>query len=302
MISRVETLPQGLQLSEFIQGYWRLAEWEMSPAELLSFLKHHIELGITSTDHADIYGNYTCEQLFGQAIKLEPSIREKIEIVSKCDIKLLSDKYPARTVKHYDTSALHIKSSVEASLSNLHTDYLDLLLIHRPDPLLNADEVAETFIQLKESGKVRYFGVSNFTPWQYDLLQSRLPFALVTNQIEVNPFNISALHDGTLDHLQMKRVRPMIWSALAGGLIFSEQTEQANRLRTVMSNIGEEVGGATIDQIIYAWLFMLPSKPLPIIGTGNIDRVKSAIASKDIVLTREQWFQIWAASQGHEVP
>lgn len=302
MISRVETVPQGLHLSEFIQGYWRLAEWYMSPAELLDFLKQHIELGITSVDHADIYGNYTCEQLFGEALALEPAIREKIEIVTKCDIKLLSDKYPNRTVKHYDTSALHINASVENSLANLQTDYLDLLLIHRPDPLMNADEVAETFIQLKESGKVRYFGVSNFTPIQFDLLQSRLPFALSTNQIEVNPFNISALHDGTLDQLQMKRVRPMIWSALAGGLIFSEQTEQANRLRTVLNNISEEVGGASIDQVIYAWLMMLPSKPLPIIGSGNIDRVKTAVASKDLVLTREQWFQVWSASQGHEVP
>ncbi len=302
MISRVETVPQGLHLSEFIQGYWRLAEWYMSPAELLDFLKQHIELGITSVDHADIYGNYTCEQLFGEALALEPAIREKIEIVTKCDIKLLSDKYPNRTVKHYDTSALHINASVENSLANLQTDYLDLLLIHRPDPLMNADEVAETFIQLKESGKVRYFGVSNFTPMQFELLQSRLPFALSTNQIEVNPFNISALHDGTLDQLQMKRVRPMIWSALAGGLIFSEQTEQANRLRTVLNNISEEVGGASIDQVIYAWLMMLPSKPLPIIGSGNIDRVKTAVASKDLVLTREQWFQVWSASQGHEVP
>ncbi len=302
MISRVETVPQGLHLSEFIQGYWRLAEWYMSPEELLNFLKQHIELGITSVDHADIYGNYVCEQLFGEALALEPSLREKIEIVTKCDIKLLSDKYPNRTVKHYDTSALHINASVDASLANLQTDYLDLLLIHRPDPLMNADEVAETFMQLKESGKVRYFGVSNFTPMQFELLQSRLPFALSTNQIEVNPFNLSALHDGTLDQLQMKRVRPMIWSALAGGLIFSEQTEQANRLRTVLNNIGEEVGGASIDQVIYAWLLMLPSKPLPIIGSGNIDRVKMAVASKDLVLTREQWFQVWSASQGHEVP
>lgn len=302
MISRVETLPQGLHLSEFIQGYWRLAEWYMSPVERLDFLKQHIELGITTVDHADIYGNYTCEQLFGEALALEPALREKIEIVTKCDIKLLSDKYPYRTVKHYDTSALHINASVDASLKNLQTDYLDLLLIHRPDPLMNADEVAETFIQLKESGKVRHFGVSNFTPLQFELLQSRLPFALSTNQIEVNPFNISALHDGTLDQLQMKRVRPMIWSALAGGLIFSEQTEQANRLRTVLNNIGEEVGGASIDQVIYAWLLMLPSKPLPIIGSGNIDRVKTAVAAKDLVLTREQWFQVWSASQGHEVP
>ena len=170
MISRVDAVPGGFQLSEFIQGYWRLADWKMSPSQILDFLKQHLDLGISSVDHADIYGNYSCEQLFGEALALEPALRQQIEIVTKCDIKLLSDKYPQRTVKHYDTSAAHILASVENSLRNLHTDYLDLLLIHRPDPLMNADEVAQTFQQLKACGKVRHFGVSNFTPYQFDLL------------------------------------------------------------------------------------------------------------------------------------
>lgn len=301
MISRVEAAPNGFQLSEFIQGYWRLAEWQMSPVQRLDFLKQHLELGITSIDHADIYGNYSCEQLFGEALALEPALRQQLEIVSKCDIKLLSDKYPQRTVKHYDTSAAHIMASVEASLTHLGTDYLDLLLIHRPDPLMNADEVAEAFTRLQASGKVRHFGVSNFTPYQFDLLQSRLNFSLVTNQVEVNPINLFALHDGTLDQMQMKRIRPMIWSALGGGAIFTSQTEQAHRLRTVLSNISEELGGAGLDQVIYAWLLKLPCQPLPIIGSGNIDRVRAAVAAKELSLTREQWFQIWEASQGHEV-
>ncbi|WP_024872730.1 aldo/keto reductase [Tolumonas lignilytica] len=301
MISRVEAAPNGFQLSEFIQGYWRLADWQMSPVQRLDFLKQHLELGITSIDHADIYGNYSCEQLFGEALALEPALRQQLEIVSKCDIKLLSDKYPQRTVKHYDTSAAHIVASVEASLTHLGTDYLDLLLIHRPDPLMNADEVAEAFTRLQASGKVRHFGVSNFTPYQFDLLQSRLDFSLVTNQVEVNPINLFALHDGTLDQMQMKRIRPMIWSALGGGAIFTSQTEQAHRLRTVLSNISEELGGAGLDQVIYAWLLKLPCQPLPIIGSGNIDRVRAAVAAKELSLTREQWFQIWEASQGHEV-
>ena len=301
MISRVDAAPGGFQLSEFIQGYWRLAEWNMSAAQRLDFLKQHLELGITSVDHADIYGNYSCEQLFGEALALEPSLRQQLEIVTKCDIKLLSAKYPQRTVKHYDTSAAHIFASVETSSKNLNTDYLDLLLIHRPDPLMNADEVAETFVQLKASGKVRHFGVSNFTPYQFDLLQSRLGFSLVTNQVEVNPVNMFALDDGTLDQMQMKRIRPMIWSALGGGSVFTAQTEQANRLRTVLSNISEELGGAGLDQVIYAWLLKLPSQPLPIIGSGNIARVRAAVAAKELSLTREQWFQIWEASKGHEV-
>jgi predicted oxidoreductase len=302
MISRVDAASSGFQLSEFIQGYWRLAEWNMSPSQRLDFLKQHIELGITSVDHADIYGGYSCEQLFGEALALEPALRQQLEIVTKCDIKLLSDKYPDRTVKHYDTSAAHIAYSVDNSLQNLGTDYLDLLLIHRPDPLMNADEVADAFVQLKQSGKVRHFGVSNFTPYQFDLLQSRLDFPLVTNQVEVNPVNIFALHDGTLDQMQMKRIRPMIWSALGGGSIFTAQTEEAHQLRTVLGNISDELGGATLDQVIYAWLLKLPCQPLPIIGSGNIERVCSAVSAKDIIMTREQWFSIWQAAAGHEVP
>jgi predicted oxidoreductase len=302
MISRVDAASSGFQLSEFIQGYWRLAEWNMSPSQRLDFLKQHIELGITSVDHADIYGGYSCEQLFGEALALEPALRQQLEIVTKCDIKLLSDKYPDRTVKHYDTSAAHIAYSVDNSLQNLGTDYLDLLLIHRPDPLMKADEVADAFVQLKQSGKVRHFGVSNFTPYQFDLLQSRLDFPLVTNQVEVNPVNIFALHDGTLDQMQMKRIRPMIWSALGGGSIFTAQTEQAHRLRAVLGNISDDLGGATLDQVIYAWLLKLPCQPLPIIGSGNIERVCSAVSAKDIIMTREQWFSIWQAAAGHEVP
>lgn len=302
MISRVEAAPGGFQLSGFIQGYWRLAEWNMSAQQRLDFLKQHLALGITSVDHADIYGGYSCEQLFGEALALEPALRQQLEIVTKCDIKLLSAKYPERTVKHYDTSAAHIAYSVDNSLQNLGTDYLDLLLIHRPDPLMNADEVADAFVQLKQSGKVRHFGVSNFTPYQFDLLQSRLAFPLVTNQVEVNPANIFALHDGTLDQMQMKRIRPMIWSALGGGSIFTAQTEQAHRLRTVLSNVSDELGGASLDQVIYAWLLKLPCQPLPIIGSGNIDRVRSAVAATELSLTREQWFCIWEAAAGHEVP
>ncbi len=302
MISRVEAALGGFQLSEFIQGYWRLAEWNMSAQQRLAFLKQHLELGITSVDHADIYGGFICEQLFGEALALEPALRQQLEIVTKCDIKFRSAKFPNCTVKHYDTSAAHIAYSVDNSLQNLGTDYLDLLLIHRPDPLMNADEVADAFVQLKQSGKVRHFGVSNFTPYQFDLLQSRLDFPLVTNQVEVNPVNIFALHDGTLDQMQMKRIRPMIWSALGGGSIFTAQTEQAHRLRTVLGNVSEELGGASLDQVIYAWLLKLPCQPLPIIGSGNIERVRSAVAAKEINLTREQWFCIWEAAAGHEVP
>ncbi len=167
------------------------------PAQRLSFLKQHIELGISTVDHADIYGNYSCEALFGEALALEPSIREQIEIVTKCDIKLCSEQFPSRKINHYDTGKAHIVESVNNSLSRLQVENIDVLLIHRPDVLMDADEVAEAFAELKQQGKVNHFGVSNFSSSQFDLLQSRLEAPLVTNQVEINPLNFEVAHDGT---------------------------------------------------------------------------------------------------------
>ncbi|MDX1300997.1 aldo/keto reductase family oxidoreductase [Photobacterium sp.] len=302
MVAKVELTPQGPQFSELVQGYWRLADWGMTAQERLSFLKLHIELGITTVDHADIYGGYSCEQLFGEAIVLDPSIREQIEIVTKCDINLCTTQFPNRKINHYDTSKQHIIESVNNSLTRLHVENIDVLLIHRPDALMDADEVAEAFAELKQQGKVNHFGVSNFSPAQFDLLQSRLDAPLVTNQVEINPLNFDVVHDGTLDQLQMKRTKPMAWSCLAGGEIFSGQSEQQVRVRNELEAIRQEVGAVSLDQVIYAWVKRLPSNPLPIIGSGKIERVQAAVESLRIELTREQWFRVWAASKGHGVP
>ncbi|MDV5167779.1 aldo/keto reductase family oxidoreductase [Photobacterium rosenbergii] len=302
MVAKVELTPNGQQFSELVQGYWRLADWHMSPQERLSFLKQHIELGITTVDHADIYGGYTCEQLFGEALAIDPSVCEQIEIVTKCDINLCSDLVPERKINHYDTSKQHIVNSVNNSLSRLNVENIDVLLIHRPDVLMDADEVAEAFAELKQQGKVNHFGVSNFTPSQFELLQSRLDAPLVTNQVEINPLNFEVAHDGTLDQLQMKRVKPMAWSCLGGGAIFSGQSEQQVRVRNELEAIREEVGAESIDQVIYAWVRRLPSNPLPIIGSGKIERVQTAVDALNITLTREQWYRVWVASKGHGVP
>lgn len=302
MVAKVELTPNGQQFSELVQGYWRLADWNMTPQERLSFLKQHIELGVTTVDHADIYGNYSCEQLFGEGLAIEPSVRDQIEIVTKCDINLCSDLVPERKINHYDTSKQHIVNSVNNSLSRLNIENIDVLLIHRPDVLMDADEVAEAFAELKQQGKVNHFGVSNFTPSQFELLQSRLDAPLVTNQVEINPLNFEVAHDGTLDQLQMKRIKPMAWSCLGGGAIFSGQSEQQVRVRNELEAIREEVGAESIDQVIYAWVRRLPSNPLPIIGSGKIERVQTAVDALNITLTREQWYRVWVASKGHGVP
>lgn len=302
MVAKVVTAPNGPELSELVQGYWRTVDWGMTPQERLSFLKQHIELGITTVDHADIYGNYECETLFGEALALDKSVREQIQIVTKCDINLCGDKTPHRKINHYDTSAAHIYQSVNNSLERLKVDEIDVLLIHRPDALMEADEVAEAFTELHKVGKVKHFGVSNFTPRQFELLQSRLNKPLVTNQVEINPLNFDVVHDGTLDQMQMLRTRPMAWSCLGGGAIFTGETEQAIRVRNELEAICKEVGATSIDQVIYAWVRRLPSKPMPIIGSGQIERVQTAVNALSIELTREQWYRVWVASKGHGVP
>ncbi|HHI5557929.1 TPA: aldo/keto reductase family oxidoreductase [Vibrio parahaemolyticus] len=302
MVAKVVTAPNGPEFSELVQGYWRAADWGMTAQERLSFLKQHIELGITTVDHADIYGNYECEALFGEALALDKSVRDQIQIVTKCDINLCGDKTPERKINHYDTSSAHIYQSVNNSLERLNVDEIDVLLIHRPDVLMDADEVAEAFTELHKVGKVKHFGVSNFTPRQFELLQLRLGKPFVTNQVEINPLNFEVAHDGTLDQMQMLRTRPMAWSCLGGGSIFSGESEQAIRVRNELEAIREEVGATSIDQVIYAWVRRLPSKPIPIIGSGKIERVQTAVNALNIELTREQWYRVWVASKGHGVP
>ncbi|MFM5464104.1 aldo/keto reductase [Aeromonas simiae] len=297
-MQRLALHPQGPQFSRFIMGYWRLMEWQLSPAALLDFIKFHLDLGITTLDHADIYGGYQCEQAFGAALRLEPSLRERMEVVSKCGIALTAD--PAHQLNHYNTSRNHIIASAERSLSHLAVDSLDLLLIHRPDPLMDADEVAEAFVRLKEAGKIRHAGVSNFTPSQFALLQSRLPFPLVTNQVEISPLNQSATLDGTLDQCQQLAVRPMAWSCLGGGRLF--HAPEYAPLRHELETIRHEVGAETMEQVVYAWVLMLPSRPLPIIGSGKRERIAQAARASDLVLSRQQWFRIRKAALGYDVP
>lgn len=298
MVQRITLAPQGPEFSRFVMGYWRLMDWNMSTRQLVSFIEEHLDLGITTVDHADIYGGYLCEAAFGEAMKLAPHLRSKLEIVSKCGIATTARA--ENVLGHYITDKDHIVRCVEQSLANLATDYLDLLLIHRPDPLMDADEVAEAFTALHQSGKVRHFGVSNFTPAQFSLLQSRLPFTLATNQVEISPVHQPLLLDGTLDQLQQLRVRPMAWSCLGGGRLFSEDSFQP--LRDELYRVAQELNAESIEQVVYAWVLRLPSKPLPIIGSGRIERVRSAILAESLEMSRQQWFRIRKAALGYDVP
>ncbi|MDO6406153.1 aldo/keto reductase [Pantoea phytobeneficialis] len=298
MLQPQQIAPQGPTFSPLIMGYWRLMEWGMTAQQCVQFIEHHLSLGITTVDHADIYGDYRCEATFGEALKLAPGLREKLQIVTKCGIATRAKA--EHQIGHYITEARHILQSAENSLRHFGTDHLDLLLIHRPDPLMDADEVAEAFLALHQSGKVRHFGVSNFTPTQFTLLQSRLPFTLATNQLEISPLEQSTLLDGTLDQCQQLRMRPMAWSCLGGGRLFNDPHYQP--LRDELHQIQQEIGASNIEQVVYAWVMKLPSHPLPIIGSGKTARVSDAVAACQLTLDRQQWFRIRKAALGYDVP
>jgi len=298
MVQRIKIAPQGPDFSRLVMGYWRLMEWGMSASQLARFIEEHVDLGITTVDHADIYGGYQCEAAFGDALRQVGHLRSKMQIVSKCGIATRAKA--ENKIGHYITDRDYIIRSAENSLNNLATDHLDLLLIHRPDPLMDADDVANAFIQLHQSGKVLHFGVSNFTPAQFTLLQSRLPFTLATNQVEISPVHQPLLLDGTLDQLQQLRIRPMAWSCLGGGALFNDAQYQP--LRDELQTVAQELGAETIDQVVYAWIMRLPSSPLPIIGSGKIERVHSAVRSLSLEMNRQQWFRIRKAALGHDVP
>lgn len=275
--------------------------WGQSPQETLSWIKSCLDIGITTFDHADIYGMYTNEARFGEALKLEPLLRQKIEIVSKCGVCLVSDNRPENRINHYNTTPAHIITSVENSLRNLNTDHLDLLLLHRPDPLMNADATAEALTKLVHEGKINHIGVSNFTPSQVDLLQSRLDLPLVTNQVECSLHHIDPIFDGTFDQAQMNRTSPMLWSPFSGGALFTRDDEQSHRIRSAIEPMQQKYS-ASLSQIALAWLMALPCNPQPVTGTGKIDRIREAADTFRIKLERQDWFTLLVASQGHPVP
>jgi len=287
-----------LDLSRIVAGMWRMTEWDMTPQQRLDFIEQCIALGVTSFDHADIYGGYGVEGLFGEALALKPSLRSQIQIVSKCGIKLISGRRPTHTIQHYDTSSAHIVASVENSLKELRTDYLDLLLIHRPDPLMDFDEVANTFQRLRSEGKVREFGVSNFSRHQFETLNKRI--ALVTNQVEFSPLHLAPMFDETFDGLQDLGVQPMIWSPLGGGRLFTAGDEQGERLRLKIKEVADELN-RPFASVVFAWIMQLPCKPVPLTGSGRIESIKVAVEATQFTLSRPQWFEILRAARGHEV-
>ena len=286
---------------DLVVGLWRLAAWDLEGAALADWAQRVLELGPDCFDLADVYGAYTCEGIFGGALRARPGLRDSLKLVTKCDIKLVCPARPAHTRHAYDTSREHIVASVEESLRALGTDRLDLLLLHRQDPLMDPAEVARAFDELHRAGKVLAFGTSNFTPSHFSMLASYVEQPLVTNQVEASLLHLDPFLDGTFDQCLERRVRPMAWSPLAGGELFGSDEVRARRVQGALEAVAE-ARGVTADTVAFAFLLRHPARLLPITGTGRLARLELAVRATELELSREEWFELWCASTGAPLP
>ncbi len=291
-----------LSISVPVQGCWRIREWGLSVAELSDHLSFMIdELDLTSFDHADIYGDYECEGLFGEALKRTSHNRHHIQLIGKCGIRAVSTKFPEHRLDHYDTGKSHIIDSVTRSLQQLGTEYLDLLLIHRPDPLMRVEELAEAFSILHHRGMVRHFGVSNFSSRQWKNLAAVSPFPLVCNQIECSLLHMQPLLDGTWDELLGDGLLPLVWSPLAGGRLVDGYQNMNSALLPLLAQIGDQLD-LSLAGVALAWLAALPGHPVAVLGTGDRAHLIQGIRSLQQKIDRQDWYALWEAAAGQTLP
>ena len=276
-------------------GAWGKQLSQIEKAPLIEFC---LENGNSTFDHADIYGDYTTEAEFGKALIQTRANREQIELITKCGIQY-DGQTRKNSIKHYDYSKEYIIWSAEESLRNPQTDYLDTFLLHRPSPLMHPDEIAEAITQLKEAGKIRTFGVSNFTPSQVNMLNSRIEVEV--NQVEFSLTQHSAMYDGTLDQLIEKGIQAMSWSPL--GSVFKSEDEQTTRIKATLEKLSAKYGKPA-DVLLLAWILRHPAQVSPVIGTTSPERIKNANRALNLELEveLEDWFELLKASQGHKVP
>lgn len=302
MVSRIKIHRDGPEFSRMVWGAFRIADNPETSgiASIARTVDTCLDAGITTIDHADIYGGYRVEALFGEMLATRPDLRNRIELVTKCGIALTGTARPEHRVKHYNSTAAHIRWSLENSLRNLKTDHVDLLLLHRPDPLMDAAEVAEVLEALVAEGKTRAVGVSNYTPSQFAMLQSKLPIPLMANQIELSVTHTAPLYDGTLDDCVNYGISPMAWSPLGGGRLFDRE-EGNPQLVDLLTSLAAQYGVQGAGTVALAWLLRLPSKPLPIIGSTDPERVKSLARATEIDFDLQDWFQVLEVASGRPV-
>ena len=288
-----------LEMSRIVYGMWRIGDdTDTSPTHVEAKIEACLAQGITTLDQADIYGGYTAEAILGKAFKASPSLRDKVELVTKCDIVAPAGRYQSARVKHYNTSRTHILASVEHSLADMATDRIDLLLIHRPDPFMDHHETGRALDDLVTSGKVRHVGVSNFSLNHFTLLQSAMSTPLATNQVELSVLSHQPFLTGEVQWMQERGLRPMAWSPLGGGGLFGTEGEA---VRSVLQRIARDQN-TDVAAVAVAWLLAHPAGILPVMGTNRLERIATFDQAMAVKLDRQDWFEILTAAQGHEVP
>lgn len=285
-------------LSPIISGTMNWGVWDknLSKKEMESTIQLCVENKITTFDHADIYGSYTTEADFGKAFHDSKISREKLQLITKCGIQMVAENRKNK-IKHYDYSKEYIIWSVEESLKKLKTDYVDVFLLHRPSPLMQADEIAEAVEKLKSEGKIIDFGLSNFTSSQTELIRQKTEVSF--NQVQFSATHFEAMTDGSFDYMQMHKIRPLSWNPL--GTVFREDTKKTRRLKKLLSTLVEKYHLGS-DTLLLAWILKHPAGVIPIAGTVNVARIQSLIKAVELDLDKEDWFAIWTESMGNDVP
>ena len=291
-------LSSQVEFSQIIYGMWRLKDDKnISTSHIQKKIELCLEQGITTFDQADIYGDYGAEEIFGNVLKRDKALREKIEIITKCNIIAPIGKYQNERLKYYDTSSGHIKKSVDASLQNMGIDCIDLLLLHRPDPFMDAKETGDALDEIIKSGKVRSVGTSNFRPWDWSLLQASMKNKLITNQIEFSLINHEPLTNGDLSFHYQERTSVMAWSPLAGGALMAKGGKMKNFLEDVAKRYSCDPASVAL-----SWIIAHPSKILPVVGTNNLERISKLVEATEISIDRKTWFELYSAAIEKEVP
>jgi len=302
MMKRIKLAASGPECSRLVYGTWRLLDTKPTAQEINRRLHACLELGITTIDTAEIYGLYEVEQQLGAALALSPGLRDKFELVTKSGIYVPCSHYPKNRTAHYDATGPSLIESLEKSLRLLGTDHVELFLVHRPDWMTRADDTAGGLNELLSTGKIRAAGVSNYSASQFDLLNAHMEHPLVTNQIEFHLLHPEPINDGTLHQCEKLGVRPMAWSPLAGGRLFDPANPAAPRLAAAAKSMSARYDGASLEQLAYAWILAHPSHPLPVIGTNKLERLQAAAQAEAVVLEREDWYALWEAAQGRNIP
>ena len=284
----------GPKVSPAIYGFYRWRESEVTVPNLEHILNLCLELGINTFDHADIYGGYQCEEMFGKVLSSSEIKREDIVLFTKCGLVLPHPSKPEVRLKYYDTSREHILKSLDNSLRNLKTDYIDIFLLNGLDPLSNLEETALTLRKLRESGKVKNIGVVNFSVFQHQLLSSFLDIPIVTNHIELNLLNTLSLDNGQIDYIKQRYMRPLASSPLAEGRIAESTDKVPLRVRGVLEVFAKKYN-VHFECVAIAWLIKLGA--LPLIGSNNEQRIRNIAKAFDFDLDRQDWYELYEASK-----